>query len=366
MIQILLMLLVSPASAIEFSQHPAVLQDITCKKIDYNSYFIAQNAESNLKKLNPEVSKPNFAGQYLLLRNEMLMETLWLVVDCKTGKFMRENISGKEIDFKPNSSLIVLKKDQKTTEHYVWSTDAWMKVDSTLVVSTNPAVLPKVITSAEGSFPQYESLYAKYAVKLNDTECKALDYNSYFKAQRSEENIKKVNTALSRPNFGGKYLLVKNEMLFETVMLLADCSTGKFLPLPLSGKGVYKPDSTLVLSKQSGDYPQLMVWQDDQWIQIFDTVQDHPQKISNLLYGKKAKELQAAIANPEKDQIVRFENLVCKDGVCTYDRGKSKALKVETAHAKALSEWVPLLGSVIDSGTCKTERSELQCEMKSH
>jgi len=71
---------------------------------------------------NPERTHPNFAGKYLLLKNEFLFDTAWFVADCTTGKFIKEMLSTDhkkpywEFHFDSNR-LTVSSKDRRVKRH---------------------------------------------------------------------------------------------------------------------------------------------------------------------------------------------------------------------------------------------------------
>ena len=173
----LLSLFAKPTLAADFSHYPAKVQAITCKPLDYSSYFQAERSKTNIQKSNADVSHPNFAGKYLLLKNELLLETLWLIADCETGKFLHEKISG-QLEFKPDSFLAIVrdeKKKEAEPEYQTWTGDTWVQVEETATpVETNQVATasssskkatPSVDTQApapvSAGLADYDVLYSK-------------------------------------------------------------------------------------------------------------------------------------------------------------------------------------------------------------
>jgi hypothetical protein len=127
----------TPAPAAAFAQYPVPAESITCHALDFESYFKAQQFKSSILRDKPDLTHPNFAGHYLILKNEFVLETIWLIADCTTGKFFHETLSGN-LEFKTDSNLVILiPKSGETSEWNVWSGKDWLKVE------------PSVATAAE-------------------------------------------------------------------------------------------------------------------------------------------------------------------------------------------------------------------------
>ena len=99
---------------------PSFAETPACHSLDFDSYFVAQQAKSNLQKMN-DLQHPNFARNFLLVKNAMMMETLYLIADCRTGKFLHEKISG-EAKFTLDSNEVLLSnlKTQKIEKMICW------------------------------------------------------------------------------------------------------------------------------------------------------------------------------------------------------------------------------------------------------
>ena len=80
------------------------------------------------------------------------------------------------------------------------------------------------------------SFYSQHCLALETKTCHPLQYDSYFVAQNVKGNIKLSNSDLTHANFGGGFLLLRAELAFETLYLIADCNTGKFFHEKLSGE----------------------------------------------------------------------------------------------------------------------------------
>ena len=182
----------------EFSKYPTPIQAITCKDLDFNSNFRAERSQPNIIRANPNRSQPNFAGKYLLLKNELMLETEWLIADCATGKFLKERVYG-QAQFKPDSTLVILFPDPSKTksddddeqlpELKFFKDEEWM----TTTIS-KPEAKPdakgaaaapgeKPVDKAVATLQQYEELFKNYPAPISDITCKSLDYRSNFKVQ---------------------------------------------------------------------------------------------------------------------------------------------------------------------------------------
>ena len=385
----------SPFSqATEFSKYSAEVLTDHCKDLDYNSYFRAQNARNSLIRGTPDRAHANFGGKYLLLKYEMLAETQWLIADCTTGKFLHETISGNA-EFKPDSSLAIVKNASEPPAYQLWSGDKWIRVDGPAMPMSSPtnpspsfsaAASSAALSAAPSTAPsdilaQYQMLYSKHEVATSTMSCKDLDFDSYFRAQSGKFKLISNNPDRSHPNFAGKFLMLKNESIFETFWLIADCSTGKFFHEMITGNASFKPDSRLILVNTSGNYPKLMVWSDDQWMQILDPVQNKNQKIKNTIYGKDAKALLHALNIRERTSLVRFDRLTCTTaGACTFlDPAKKAGQDSVSVTAEKALEITPVLqkwgtggepnsyGVItyrIQTGRCSSEKGEPECEVE--
>jgi len=99
----------------------------TCASLDYSSYFRAQNNKDSILKQNPDQSKPNFAGTKLLLKMDTLFDHLYLLADCKTGKFSDDFLKGN-LNFFPNSRLVLIKSSSEQPQLLVWSETQWLRI----------------------------------------------------------------------------------------------------------------------------------------------------------------------------------------------------------------------------------------------
>jgi len=378
---LLLLLLIQAASASEFDAHlvPVVANPPTCHTLDFNSYFRAERAKNNIIQANPDRTHANFAGTYLILKNELMLETSWFIADCNTGKFLHEVLDGTTADFKVNSNLIILGQKNAPSEYELWSGKEWTKIenaelppnssmaqnntDTTSTQTAASTVAPHADTIAE-----YQSLFSKYAALITPITCKKLDYDSFFRSQRSKSNLISLNPDLTHPNFGGAYLLLKTESLFDTTWLIADCKTGIFYHEFFNGKITFHPESLLVIVNDTGKFPQLKTWVDNEWIQLPDPVQNKHQTAKNTLYGDNAKLLLKLMPNPGHDPTLRFLNLECKSNQCTVTSAipGSAPITLQNDSATAVSHILEKYGAtVIQTGRCSIQKNEAVCEIES-
>ena len=124
-----------------FQDYAVSTQTAPCAKLDFTSYHRAQDGQKNIIRENPDLTKPNFGGKYLVLKNELLFETLWLIADCQTGKFYKELLSGRA-EFKPDSLLLILSSESKSEKrdppvYKVWKEDEWIEIDASVNASVN-------------------------------------------------------------------------------------------------------------------------------------------------------------------------------------------------------------------------------------
>ncbi len=339
--------------------------------------MLKQIGRDNIKKINPDLTHPDFNGKYLLLRAELAMETLYLIASCETGEFYHEKLSGDLATFSLSGPGVDL-KDGKNSTHYEWDGKSWLKGDteaadampapgtpnSATEVPANGTSAQNVpntgnaanasATSATKASPTpagsmkaaYQLLFVKFPAKETTSSCANLDYSSNFRAQKDQSAIQKHNSDLTHPNFAGSKLLFTTESIFETVTLIADCKTGKISDDFLKDHVTYQLDSRLAIVNSSDTHPDLMVWSDTQWVQISDPTLSKKGKITNTLYGDKAKLIVNAVTNPKRLDVLRFENLknddnlkplfqdlnvdVIASGTCRLPRDQSPVCDIET------------------------------------
>lgn len=323
----------------DFAKYPSEVQTMNCKELDFNSYHKVQNVKGNMLKTNPNLQHPNFAGKYLLLKNDFLFETDWFVADCATGKFIKDILGSDHKDpkteFKPGSSLLVIYSDHpqnKTPiEYHVFRNEKWMKVDAPVVPTPTPSstqVTTTTSTPAPSSTPESarDEEYTKYPATRTATECKAPDFSSYHRAESNRKNMLENTPDITHPNFAGHFLMMKSETIFQTLWFIVDCETGKFFPDYFTGNVDFHKDSRLVKFYSSGKNLTFQVWSDEenQWISL---------KGTNSIQGKTAKALWDSLPHPDKSSLVRFGNqslqisgvsLQIKSGKCSNENQKYK------------------------------------------
>ena len=374
MISILALLLLPTSFADVFQDHTVSVETQTCKKLDFDSYGRAQSSKSNLIQSNPDLTHANFGGKYLLLKNELMLETLWLIADCSTGKFFRENLSG-DATFKPNSDVLIL-KNKDGSELHQWTGKEWTKIGDTRVapqdVVLNPTPTPanqandsKIVTVQE-TLKSYQKIFADHPAELKSISCKKIDFDSHPQAQTAKGNILDLNKDVTHPNFGGQYLLLKNRLLFDTRWFVVDCASGKFFRESLTGDFSFQANSTMVIINRSGKAPSLKAWTDEQWQELPDPILAEKDTATNTISGSSAKTLFRLIPNPRHDTTLRFEKLKCGD-TCSVEVAKSQTqINLPENEMLQLKEVLHKWGfnSQIRSGTCSTERSQMICKIE--
>jgi hypothetical protein len=91
-----------------------------CKPIDFKSNSRAESAKKNLMGNTPDLSQPNFAGHFLLLKGDTIFQTYWLIADCNTGKISSELITGSAY-FEKDSRLFKIYSSGNAASYHVWN-----------------------------------------------------------------------------------------------------------------------------------------------------------------------------------------------------------------------------------------------------
>jgi hypothetical protein len=368
--------LISPSLArasLDFPSYPAKEILAECGKPDFTSYSRARNAEEMIRKNNPDLKRPNFGGQYLLLQVPYMMGTDWLILDCKTGTFLKEVITG-QAEFKKDSFLVRL-SDKTSMEWKLWTGSTFVKAEETKSPESKPA---------ENSLSsRYAETFSGFPAGPVKSTCAPLKFSSYFRAQNAETHIKNQKTDLSRPNFAGNFILLRVELLFETIHIIASCETGLFYPEYLSGDLLYKADSALAILTKSGKAPDLFLWHAPLWIKRPDPTASDSPFIFNEIAREDARSLIRLLPNPEHHSKVEFEDLVCRTTTpsgCSFRLPGTKEPEKRIAFLEAPSQGVIDLlqrlgralpkdasgaaGLQIDQGHCISEKSTCKLGVK--
>jgi hypothetical protein len=360
-------------ASLDFPSYPAKEILPECRKPDFTSYSRARNAEEMIRKNNPDLSKPNFGGQYLLLQAPYMMGTDWLILDCKTGVFLKEVITG-QAEFKKDSFLVRL-SDKTSTEWKLWTGSTFVKAEETKSLESKPAE---------------NSLVSRYAEAFNGfpagpvkSTCAPLKFSSYFRAQNAEMNIKNQKTDLSRPNFAGNFILIRVELLFETIHLIANCETGLFFPEYLSGDLTFRVDSALAILTTSGKSPELFLWHAPLWIKRPDPTTSDGPFIFNEISREDARSLIRLLPNPDHHSRIEFEDLVCRSAPgsgCSFripgTKEPEKRIALLEAPSQGVLDLLQRLGKTlpkdssgsgglqVDQGHCVPEKSTCRLGVK--
>jgi hypothetical protein len=115
----------------------------SCKSINFRSDRRVRRNQKNLFLNNPQMAIPNYNGIYLLLENPIGRGSEWFVVNCKTGRFETVFPVIGEIQFRPESRLIVTKtfgdfdtlktfqvKANGLPQIYEWRKRKWVQIDN--------------------------------------------------------------------------------------------------------------------------------------------------------------------------------------------------------------------------------------------
>jgi hypothetical protein len=345
------------AHALEFSSYPTTPLEAECHPLDFRSTSQARNAEELIRKNNPDRSRANYAGKYLLLKAPYMMETEWLIADCASGKFFKDTATG-EAEFKPESALIRITRDRNTFWMH-WTGDTFTRIEDTraaLPVSS-PSASPEALLEQ-----RYSETFKQHSAESPGSTCAPLDFRTYFRAQQAEGQIRKSPIDLRRANFAGSFLLIQVELLFETIVLVADCKTGKFFQDFRSGKMLFKNQSRMALLLKKNASPELLEWIAPEWIRRPDPTLNEPQEVENELRGDPARTLLSLIPNPLKRSKVEFKDLLCRigsgnsSGLCSLELDDPKAPEKRfTISGETAKQWIRLVERYgVRSGSVET------------
>lgn len=329
-----------------FEDHKVETVLETCAPLDFMSTSLARNHQERILSRKPELKKVNFGGKYLLLNLSLMMEELWLIADCSTGKFLKPTLDGKA-RFRPDSLLLEL-KTKEGVEWQVWKNDGWSRMEAA------PSVPQVRITPAPPA-----------GGGITGSPCLAPDFRSYFKADTVRDNLIRLNPESERSNYARNYRIFKNELLFETRWFLMDCRTGKFEKEVLSAsRADFAVDSELLVLRDDGKFPRHLKWARSQWVETPDPGRpDHP--VRNDLQGPDARKLFAMFPNPSHHDRLEFEDLICEKApasasfLCRVRMISTGSPHDPHAFKPEENEWIT--GLVRDFGTTiMSPRSEIQ------
>jgi hypothetical protein len=350
----LLFHLLSPLSfALDFHTYPVPRTEMECHPLDFRSSSQARHAEELLRKNNPDRSRANYAGKYLLLKVPYMMETEWLIADCASGKFYKETLSG-EAEFRADSALIRVIRDRTPTWSH-WTGETFVRLD-------DPNPIPGGGSSPDLLERRYARVFQEGRVSLLEGPCAKPDFHSYFRAQQSEGQIRKNLPDPLRPNFAGQFLLLQVDLLFETLQLIADCKTGKFLPEFKSGKMVFQKDSRVALLIRKDSIPEVLEWHAPEWVRKPDPTAEDPREVENELRGDPARTLLATLPNPLNRSRIEFKELQCRkpsadaSPACSLEIDDPKASeKTFQVSGETAQKWLSVLERYgVKSGTAST------------
>ncbi len=278
-----------------FEDHRAESVLETCAPLDFMSNSLARNHQERILSRKPELQRPNFGGKYLLLNLSLMMEELWLIADCSTGKFLKPTLDGKA-RFRSDSLLLEL-KTKEGLEWQVWKNGGWSRMEAT------PSVSPVQATQTPST-----------TVGVVGATCLAPDFRSYFKADAVQDNLRELNPESGRANYSKNFRILKNELLFDTRWFLVDCRTGQFEKAVLSAsRAEFSVDRETLILRDDGKFARYLKWTRGQWVETPDPGRpDHSAR--NDLEGADARKLFAMLPNPAHHDRLEFEDLICEKG----------------------------------------------------
>ena len=265
----------------------------TCAPLDFMSTSLSRNHQERILSQNPDLKKANFGGKYLLLNLSLMMEDLWLIADCSTGKFLKPTLDGK-LRFQADSLTVEL-KTKEGIEWHVWKNGGWARVESPSNGPQNSAPPAPAVQTAIPASP-----------------CLPPDFRSYFKADAVRGNLAQLNPEPGQVNYARHYRILKNELLFDTRWFLLDCRTGKFEKEVLSAsRAEFTLDSETLTLRDDGKFPRYLKWARGQWVELPDPARpDH--SVRNILEGPDARKVFALLPNPAHHDRLEFEDLHCE------------------------------------------------------
>ena len=347
--------------ALDFKDAPAPLKADACPKLDFFSTSKSRNAESLIRSSNPDLKSPNFGGKYLLLKVPYAMETDWLIADCESGKFLKAEFEG-EAEFHPDSFLVKTKTPKE---------EALLRFTGSQFIRQEPDVkaAPSPGPDRNPLLARYEEAFRLYpADQASDSTpqapCKPFALDSNSRTQGEKSRILKNYPDPSQPNFNHAFRVVKLELIFETLWMIAECGgKGAFFPDFISGDTLtFQKESRLAVLTSSGKAPELYTWDRNAWIRHPDPSLTHPSAVENTLQGADARLMISILPNPGQANRIGFKTLRCtKDGAdCTLEQTDGKSVKILRNAGAGLESLLSSYGSRTSGG--EFEISEGECE----
>ena len=156
----------------------------TCKPLDYDSNSRAQSNKKNLISSNPDQSQPNFSRHYLLLKGETIFQNYWLIVDCNTGKFFSDLITGN-IEFNLESNKIKQFNSGDFPNYSYWLEEGsqWFSEHGNNTIHGNNAktLFESLPNKEKSSIIRFENLKWKLEnIEINIKEGKCISENKKY------------------------------------------------------------------------------------------------------------------------------------------------------------------------------------------
>lgn len=279
---------------LRFEDYPVESSLETCAPLDFRSLSLARNHQDRILSGKPDLTKPNFGGRYLLLNLSLMLEDLWLIADCGSGKFLSPILEGRAL-FQKQSLLLEL-KTKNGAEWQAWRNGGWVRIG--LAEAPRPQASPQPSAPPSPSSPS--------------PPCHQPDFTSNFKADGVRDHLLKFHSDWTKANFSQHYLVMKNELLFETRWFLMDCRTGRFEKETLIADRVTsQPESDVLILQDEGKPPRRMKWRRSQWIEMPEP--SNPNRpVRNTLEGSEARSFLAKLPKAGDRNRMDFESFLCE------------------------------------------------------
>ncbi|NDG85584.1 MAG: hypothetical protein EBX52_11200 [Proteobacteria bacterium] len=214
-------------------------------------------------------------------------------------------------------SSLILFKNKTETGWYRFTGSEFVKTEEGHESPKGPALgaapaassAPAKESGEVGVLAPYESYLKAFSPAETGEKCAPLQFGSYFRAQQAKSEILHSGASLSAPNFAGHYLMLRVELLFQTIWLVADCRTGKFIDDFLTGEAHFKKNSALFVMTESKKPPAVHLLSQDAFIRKPDPTLKEPAPVENKIFRDEARTLIAALPNPEHHRSVEVLNL---------------------------------------------------------
>jgi uncharacterized protein YxeA len=128
--------------------------------------------------------------------------------------------------------------------------------------------------------PLYQGEIKKYASGTPiEQNCAKLNFKTFDEALKNQASIVKANPEISNANFNNHFLLLRSPMSTTSLWFIAECKTGKFIPVTIPASMIFSnndspvavlnppnPLNTFTTFRPGANgLPKLIVWKDSKW-----------------------------------------------------------------------------------------------------